>query len=198
MLKRLSTRERVLLVVLVLAAVLVLWYLTGRDGPGGGGGQEGQGEQAAAERAPMVRMDLLAGLSEAFDVGGRDLFKYSKRPPTAAELAAMNRQREEAIEARKKAAEARKKAANRPKPPPEPRDTRPRTPRITFQYLGNIGPKDDRIAVFADGDEIMVARVGEVVRKEFKVVEIDYQSVVMGFTRPEFADRTESLTMANK
>lgn len=196
MLKRFSNREKALLVVLALAAVWVLWYLSKQDdATGGGGGKEGE-EAALALQAPVVRMDLLAGLAEDYDIRGRDLFQYSKRPPTQAELDRARRQQELVEKKRDEAKAAREARANRP--PPTPTPTGPRPPRMTFDYLGKVGPKDDLHAVFVDGDDIMIARVGETVRKDFKVLEIDFQSVVMGYTDPRFDSRTETLTMSNK
>ncbi len=141
-------------------------------------------------------MDLLAARAEAYDANGRDLFKYSQRPPSAEEV---RRSREEAARRQKEMEEANQRAALaaarwqqeekervkeavlHPQPPPPPAP-----PPIDLRYLGYLGPKDDRIAVFEDGKNLLVARKGEVVKDQFRVVEVKWETVVLGFVRAEF------------
>jgi hypothetical protein len=140
-----------------------------------------------------------------YDRNGRDLFQYSKRPPTAEELEAERLRREAALRAQEEAARKRRQAdaaraeaaANRP-PPPPPRPVEKQPPRIPFQYIGYLGPKDDRIAVFQEGEDLLLAKRGEALQDLFTVVDIRYESVVMGFTDPEFESRTRELPMKSK
>ena len=105
---------------------------------------------------------------------------------------------EEAARKRRQADEARQEAAaNRP-PPPPPRPAEKQPPRIPFQYIGYLGPKNDRIAVFQEGEDLLLAKRGEPLQDLFTVVDIRYESVVMGFTDPEFESRTRELPMKGK
>ena len=197
---KVSTREIVLAVILVAAGIWYIWYLTGKgmDGAGSGAG----GPQSAAFEggdAPRVRMDLLAGLAEPYSQDGRDLFKYSKRPPTAAELEAERRRLEAERLAReaalKKQREVRAQRQNQQRNAPPPKPAGPRPPRISFKYIGYLGPKDDRIAVFEQGEEVILARVGETVKEQYEVREIEYETVVMGYTDPRFEKLSHSLNL---
>jgi hypothetical protein len=184
-----SPREIFLGVLLGIAVIWAIWFLTKGDIAqfGKDNGDEGS-EAALSASAPRIRMDLLSSESEPYDPKGRDLFKYAHRPPTQAEL---------------DASAARKVAAAR-KPPPKPvreppkvrppvRETGPRPPRITFEYIGRIGPRGDHMAVFADGEELILARVGEAVLEKFRVVDIEYETVVMGYTDERFEKLTKTL-----
>ena len=196
--RKISTREAVLAVILVSAMIWAYWYLTGRamDGSADSAAEDGAGA-FQAENTPRVRIDLLAGLAEPYNQGGRDLFKYAKRPPTAEELEAERLRRLAEEEARRKALEAsrlaREKKQNKARPATPTRTTGPRPPRISFTYIGNFGPQDDRIAVFEQGEEVFVARIGETVQDDFRVQEIEYETVVIGYTDPRFAKVTKTL-----
>jgi hypothetical protein len=199
--KKVSTREIVLAVVLVAAGIWYIWYLTGSSMPGSGPGEGADALKAFdTGDAPRVRMDLLAGLAEPYDQEGRDLFKYSKRPPTAAELEAERRRLEAERLAReaalKKQREARTARQNKPRPAAPPRPSGPRPPRISFKYIGYLGPKDDRIAVFEQGEELILARVGETVQDQFRVREIEYETVVIGYTDSRFEKLSETLNQS--
>lgn len=199
--KKVSTREIVLAVILVAAGIWYVWYLTGK---GMAGSAPGDGADAVQEfdaaAAPRIRMDLLAGLAEPYDQNGRDLFKYSKRPPTAAELEAERLRLEAERLAReaalKKQRESRAARQNKPRPAVAAKPSGPRPPRISFKYIGYLGPKDDRIAVFEQGEELILARVGETVADQFRVREIEYETVVMGYTDPKFDKLSETLNQS--
>ena len=198
---KVSKREIALALILVAAGIWYVWYLTGSGMAGSEAGAAGDALAAFdADDAPRVRMDLLAGVAEPYDQNGRDLFKYSKRPPTAAELEAERRRleaerlaREAALNKQRKARQNRQ-AVQRPAPPPRP--SGPRAPRITFKYIGYLGPKDDRIAVFEQGEQLILARVGETVQNQFRVREIEYETVVMGYTDPRFEKLSETLNQS--
>jgi len=212
MARKISRRETVLLGVLAAAVVGYFWYdsrpsstlrgIAARDET------PDKKKKEEAAKAPAVRMDLLARSAESYDAEGRDLFQYSQRPPSGVEVrklrAEAERRRKEYEEAQKRAAieaERRRKedeeraklvALNPPPPPP------PQPPAITMRYLGFIGPKDDRIVVLEDGKDMILARKGEVVKDQFRVVDVKWESVVMGFVKPEFKGQTRELTMAHK
>ncbi len=198
--RKVSIREIVLAVVLVTAGVWYVWYLAGKGMEGSASGEADTAHGALeAGAAPRVRMDLLAGLAEPYDQNGRDLFKYAKRPPTAEELEAERRRleaerlaREAALKKQREARTARQKAPARTQPS---RPTGPRPPQIPFKYIGYLGPKDDRIAVFEEGETIILARVGETVQDQFRVREIDYETVVLGYTDSRFEKLSQSLNL---
>lgn len=196
MARKLSRREIGFVSILGLAGVIYVLY-------SGGGVLQGTGddpglvdEGAPQDAAPVVRMDLLQASFAEYGQDGRDLFKYQKRPPTQAELDAMKRQQDLANQRKKAAAE--KRAEKKPPPTRTPRPTGPRLPRVTFQYVGYIGPKDDRIAVFEEGQELILGRNGDVVRDDFRIVEIQYDTVVIGFTDPKFEDKTQTLRLSKR
>ena len=56
-----------------------------------------------------------------------------------------------------------------------------------------MGHKDNKIAVFEDGDAILIAQAGEVVEKDFVVVEFKYDSILMGYTDEQFTGQTTEL-----
>lgn len=159
--------------------------------------------------APMVRMDLVDQEAEPFDPNGRDLFKYAQRPPSARELARMRAEAERARKeaealAKRQAEEAAQRAeaerarqievAKLPPPPPP----KPQPPTIAFKYIGYLGPKNARIAVFDDAGEMLLARKGETIREQFRVVDIKYDTVVMGFTNTQFQKDTRELPLTGK
>jgi hypothetical protein len=204
--RKLTGRESILLGAVALAAIAYLSYVSERAMSSRSAELAGaEVGELLADTAPVVPMGLLASAVDDYDRNGRDLFKYSKRPPTAEELEAERLRRlaalkaqEEAARKRRQADEARQEAAaNRP-PPPPPRPVEKQPPRIPFQYIGYLGPKNDRIAVFQEGEDLLLARRGEPLQDLFTVVDIRYESVVMGFTDPEFESRTRELPMKGK
>ncbi len=204
MARKLSSREAGLLLALGALAVAYFWYASRQDSSASASASASAAKGAAggAEKSPAVLMALLTKKVEGYDPEGRDLFKYAVRPPTRAELEQqrLERERQQRLideEAKARAEAAARAAADAEKhqaelvrnpPPPQP-------PAINFKYVGYLGPKTEKVAVFQDGDEILVARKGEIVRDQFKVVDIKLESVVMGYTRPEFKDMTRELTL---
>ena len=80
------------------------------------------------------------------------------------------------------------------KPPP----AEPQAPKPSFRYLAYLGPKEAKIAVF-ESDEAeppKLARIGDVIEKEFKLVEFKYDSVVMGYTDERWKGQTVELQLA--
>lgn len=151
--------------------------------------------------APVVHLDQLNKALVKYDTDGRDLFRYAPRPPTWAQVKRMRAEaeaaRKAAEEARRRAEEeAKRKAADeakrlawlrdhpQPTPPPLP-------PRVTFQFIGFLGPPDDRIAAFQQKDKTFLAKTGDVIQKDFKVKEIRYESVILAYTDPKYKDTAE-------
>ena len=181
--RKLSTREYVLVVLLGVVAIFLFYY--NRDARLGGGPSDSlAGEDLKFGDAPWVRLDRLAGQLEGYDPGGRDLFKYYTPPPPRPKVIPRPPPRP---------------VQDKPKPRPVVRPTKPRSdtgpkpPAIGFVYLGYLGPKNSKIAVFEDGNRVMLARAGEVVKDQFRVVDFGFEVVVMGYVDERFKDQTSEL-----
>ena len=187
MARKLSGREFFLLGVLVVAAAFVLFW--GERGQLFERGECEAAKQATLGDAPLVNWDRLTAEPEAYDAGGRNLFQYYTPPPPKPPP---QQRIERPVQQRAKAP---------PKPPPRPatRETARRTarpPTPSFKYLGFLGPKDDKIAVFEHGQELELVRVGEIVQKEFRLVDFKYEGVVIGYVDERFADQTTEIRMS--
>jgi hypothetical protein len=86
--------------------------------------------------------------------------------PTPEQLRAMEEARLRAEEQARLAAEQRAIEERKPKPP-----------EFTLDYLGNIGSRNRRIAVFTDGKREYIAQEGQVLEGKFIVARIGYESV---------------------
>jgi hypothetical protein len=188
MARKLSTRETVGIGLLAVAAAAYLfWY---RDDNRLFGRAPDEVRLPAPEgEAPLVHMDDLVAQAEPFDPDGRNLFQYYIPPPPPRRVVAPP---------------AQQHSRTRPKPPPARTQQIPaqqasrgaRPPVVSFKYLGYLGPKDDKIAVFEKGDELKLARVGEVVEEEFRLEEFKYEGVIMGYTDRRFKDQTTELAQS--
>jgi len=208
--RKMSRREAVLLGGLVLVAVGYFWYAYVREDPARPGGRPaGAAAAVPASDAPVVRLDLLARAPEPYNPNGRDLFKYTDRPPTSEEIAKLRAEAAAAKKAQEMAEKLAKEQAERDRiaaeerariaatlPPPPP--PKPQPPPITFRYIGLLGPKEDHLAVFEEGKDIFVARKGDVLKGQFKLIDFKYESVVLGYTRADFADQRQELRMVTK
>jgi hypothetical protein len=67
-----------------------------------------------------------------------------------------------------------------PLPPPPPTPT-PAPPEITFRLMGIFGPTDRPIAALLNGDQLINAREGDVVLRDFRIQKIGYESIDVGF-----------------
>jgi hypothetical protein len=171
MMRKLSTREQVMIGVLAVAAVIAYRALSG-DGIGFGGAPPEENEEARVfGEPPAVRVDLLARGGADFDRLGRNLFDYYTPPP-------------EPVKRKPRPAPPPPKPTPRPTPPPpKPRAApAPKAPAPQFEYLGYLGPKDEKIAVFDKGEGVMLAKIGDVVEEEFRLAEFKHDSVMMGYT----------------
>jgi hypothetical protein len=208
MARSLSRREGLLLAGMGVGLSLLLWRSFATEEPAVA---EAKAKRADAKKelvmaaAPRVHMDLLERTVVKYDQAGRDLFKYSVRPPSweqvkqmrAAAAAAAKAQKEAEERARiaaeqreKEEAERRAYLALHPVPPPPPQP-----PAITFRFLGFIGPPNARIAAFEENDQTFVAKAGEVVKVQFRVDEIKYESVMISFVNPTFKGQVRELPL---
>ena len=208
MARALSRREGLFLAGLGLAAAVWLWRAWGIDAPQATATAEKRAEakrDLAIGKAPLVHMELLDKAVVRYDQGGRDLFKYSVRPPSWAQVKQMRAAAAAAAKAQKEAEERarlaelqrQKEEADRqiylaahpvPPPPPQP-------PAISFKFLGFVGPPTGRIAAFEENDATFVAKAGEIVKKEFRIDEIKYESVVISYVNPRFKGQVRELPL---
>ena len=136
---------------------------------------------------PTLRLDLLAKVQSANPEGGtRSLFQFAAAPPPpeAVKVAAI------------KPAPRRYGPEPPPKPAPPPTAAAaPPPPPITLKFYGFSKPKPDgdKRAFFMDGEEIFVAAEGELVKKRYRVVRIDANSVVMEDT--QFKNNRQTLVI---
>jgi hypothetical protein len=127
---------------------------------------------------PTLRLDLLAKVQAVEPEGGaRSLFQFSLAPPTEAtptQVAAIHpKQRLIGPE------------LPPPPPPPPPKVVEQPPPPITLKFYGYSTPRADgqKRAFFLDGDDIFVAAEGEIVKKRYRVVQIQVNSVIMEDTQ---------------
>jgi hypothetical protein len=121
---------------------------------------------------PTLRLDLLArAQSQQLETSGRNPFQFGQPPPppvppapkvipkTLAEIAA----------------EAKKE------PPKDPGPPKPPPLNLSWKYYGYTSPRGSpqKRAFFLDGEDILTANEGEVLKKKYRVVRIGVNSVVM-------------------
>jgi hypothetical protein len=121
---------------------------------------------------PTLRTDLLLKVQQVpFEGIERNLFVYGERkkavPPPS----------EEAV----REAQQRLAALSKPKPPPAAEAAKPQPPPIRLKYYGFASRPGDRRrrAFLLDGEEIVIAGEGDILKKRFKVIRISAGSVVV-------------------
>ncbi len=57
----------------------------------------------------------------------------------------------------------------------------PPPPQFSLPYLGWLGPRDRPVAVFRDGNDVLVVPVGSVVKENFVVREVGPTTVTIGY-----------------
>jgi hypothetical protein len=174
--------------------------------------------QLASVRLPSVLLDRLQEAKAPYDPTQRNIFRYGNippPPPTPEELAQIEAARLQAEAARQAAIRAEQErqaqlqaqqqlqAAQPPidpstglpvgqQPPPPPRPT---PPAITLRYSGVLGSASRRMAVLYSGEDVILAHVGDTVERQFKVLDIGYDWVKIGYVDPQFADEYQKLRM---
>jgi len=171
--------------------------------------------QLASVRIVGVILDRLQESKAPYDPTQRNIFHYGNippPPPSPEEVARVEEARRKAEEARQAAIRAEQERilaqqqalANQPPidpstglpvgvtPPPPPRPT---PPAVTLRYSGVLGSAGARMAVLYSGEDVILARIGETVEKQFKVLDIGYDWVKIGYVDPQFADEYQKLRM---
>jgi len=170
-------------------------------------------------KIPGVLLERLSEARAAYDPSQRNIFRYGNLPPpppSPEEVARVEAAKRAAEEARQTAMQAalaqqqqQQKAAeeaarNQPPidpttglpvgatPPPPPK---PVPPAVTLRYSGYLGSEQNKMAVLISGEDMLLARSGDVVEKQFKVLDIGYDWVKIGYVDPQFADQYQKLRM---
>lgn len=118
---------------------------------------------------PTLHLDILAKLqSVVFASGGRNPFKFG--PPPG---------KPEPLKGPEPTIPLAPVAEVKVPPPPPP--AAPPPPPITLKYYGFSSPPGagTKTAFFLDGEDILVAKEGETVKRRYRVVRIGVNSVVM-------------------
>jgi hypothetical protein len=119
---------------------------------------------------PTLHLDLLAKLkSVGVDAGTRSLFEIGAAPPSEI-----------------KVKEPEKIAIARPfvgplLPPPVVEPPEPKAPPIPLKFYGFVNKTKigDKRAFFLDGEDIVIASEGEMIKKRYKIVRIGVNSAVV-------------------
>jgi hypothetical protein len=206
-------RKEILLGAILIALAAVLWQQIGGDPAGmlsGGRGGAGGRTDLSTIRIFPVEWAALTAPRPAYDPLGRNIFQFGEIPPppppvlTPEEQAAIKKAQLEAEEERKRQEELMRKqqaealakqqeVANLPPPPPP----KPQPPPVNYKFIGYVGPSERKIAVLHDGTDMIFARQGDVVGKEFRILEIGYESIKFGFTDPRFKQESQTLPMSS-
>jgi hypothetical protein len=166
-------------------------------------------------KLPGVLLDRLQEAKPPYDVTQRNIFRYGNippAPPSKEELARIEEAKRLAEEARQKAIQEEQQrqaqllAQQKAQPPLDPATglpvgveppppPRPTPPAITLRYSGVLGADSSRMVVLYSGEDVILARVGDVVEKQFKVLGIGYDWVKIGYVDPQFSDDYQKLRM---
>lgn len=120
---------------------------------------------------PTLRLDLLAKLKTVSpDAGTRSLFEIAAAPPAEIKV---TKEPDKIVIARPFVGPVMPKAAE---PPPEPR-----APPIPLKFYGFVNKTQvgDKRAFFLDGEDIVIAGEGDMIKKRYKIVRIGVNSAVV-------------------
>ena len=215
-----SLKGRMREIVLGVILVAALFYLFLPSAPQAGDpSEDDQGRQAVTGTAasilngPDVDLALLTQQPGDYDGGGRNLFDYGRiapPPPSAEELARRARlaeearlraeeerkRREEEQEALRLAArERQKKLAEGRRNAPKPEPPKPVPPNFPYKFIGLLGESESKIAIFLDNKDFLLAKEGEDVKEDFRIMRIGYDTLQIGYTDPQFKEESRILQM---
>ena len=63
---------------------------------------------------------------------------------------------------------------------------------MNLRFIGYMGDPKNKIVVFSDGTpngDLFLARKGEVVRENFVLLDVDFETVTLGYVNPKWNDR---------
>jgi hypothetical protein len=212
-----KTKE-ILLGALLCAIGVVVWINLGsiqqtERSAARRGGAAGRIDPASIKVFP-VDWAALTAPRPSYDPNGRNIFQFGALPAptpvplTPEEQAAIRKAQEAAQQAAAQQAaqqqaaqqvaqvaaqKAAEELANQPPPPPP----RPVPPPINYKFIGYIGPPEHKIAVLHDGTDLVFVRKGEVIAGSFKILDIGYESIKIGYTDPQFKGESQTLPMSS-
>jgi len=132
---------------------------------------------------PTLRLELLEKLQTVGVEGGaRSLFEYRSEEP---------QQLAKVVETAKIIPISPPQGPN-PPPPPAPPPPEPKAPPVPLKFYGFINPAktSDKRAFFLDGEEIIVATEGQLVKNRYKIVRIGVNSAVVEDTQFKNSQQT--------
>jgi len=135
---------------------------------------------------PTLHLDLLAKLRDVkVESDGRSLFEIGAAPP--AEIARL------AEPAKIKP----RPVGPQPPPPPAPPPPDPKAPPIPLKFYGfvNQSKAGDKRAFFLDGEDIIIATEGDMIKKRYKIVRIGVNSAVVEDTQFKGANTQQTLPL---
>jgi hypothetical protein len=184
--RKLTSREIVLLLVVGGLAVLG-WYYGSDGGLGGVGVKAAELAELKYGDPPVVELARLELAAVGYDPKARNLFSYYTPPPPP-------RPKPPPTVQTKTPQRETQPQAQVQRPPALPK-AEPKPPRPNFRYIGFLGPKDNKIAVLEQGQEILLASIGEVIQEQYTVVDFKYEMLVIGYTDERWGDQTTDLPM---
>jgi hypothetical protein len=120
---------------------------------------------------PTLHLNLLAKLQGVdVEAGARSLFEIGKEPVEVAKMTEPTK-----IEV------ARPFVGPKPPPPPPPPPPDPKAPPIPLKFYGFVNPAKVtyKRAFFLDGEDIIIAGEGDLIKKRYKIVRIGVNSAVV-------------------
>ena len=134
----------------------------------------GMNNEVSPKTDPTLHTNLLAKLQDVKVEGvARSLFEIGAAAPAAV------------LTAKEPGPIKLERGFMGPKPPPPPtpevKPPTPRAPQIPLKFYGFVNPArmDNKRAFFLDGDEIIIAAEGELVKKRYKILRIGVNSAVV-------------------
>ena len=124
---------------------------------------------------PTLHLNLLAKLQDVkVEAGARSLFEIGKEP-----VAAVVKGPEPQIVV------AKPFVGPKPPPDPPPPPPDPKAPPIPLKFYGFVNPSKatNKRAFFLDGEDIIIAGEGDMVKKRYKIVRIGVNSAVVEDTQ---------------
>lgn len=150
----------------------------------------------------LIDVNLAPPTKVVIRENSRNLFFYAKSPSELerermARAAALRQAREDEMRQRLQAeAEARAaaaKAAYAAQYPPKPK-----APPVAYRFIGKAGAPRAPLAILQetgpDGETYAVSE-GEVLSQQFRVLKIDFDSVTIGYTNPDWAEESRVIRM---
>jgi len=208
--RKLNQREIVLVALAgIIGVVALIGFFRGEGGIGFTGPESRFTDEEARRapesllRVPEIDLALLEDPTDPFE-NERDLFVYGRaRPPRGGitppadgsrpdddpGLVPGGGQKTPEQQVEEEAPEEATEAAAAKLPDP---------PEVTIQFVGFIGPPEEKTVFLTDeeAEENYIAGVGEAVAGQFRILEIGYEFVEIGFTDPLFEGQSERIILA--